>query len=241
MKTLTAMDFLSSYSDILTDGISVPDYLRPKCIQKFTSVDLVKTYNKLRWLDYVELPQEANKESFLKFITLVGMIREREGEGVHIDLDALPLIKEIIGSDDPRCYEEMYYASYLLHVDMIDPTVCIKSGVVTDPAFCRKGGIIIPSILPSFLQERNATIEGFAGNFDRAWDYLLKRYPQSYKVRTNIRGSMKEKESIRLFSLKHRPLSELSLVLPSNYGEDDYLEVRTYTYCLDEFMGRSYD
>ena len=229
MKTLTAMDFLSGYSDIITDGISVPDYLRPKCIQKFTSVDLVKTYNKLRWLDYVELPQEANKESFLKFITLAMMIREREGEGVHIDLDALPLIKEIIGSDDPQCYEEMYYASYLLNIDM------------TDPAFCTTGFIAIPQALPSFLQESNYTTQGFAGNFDRAWDYLLKRYPQSYKVRTNIRGSMKEKETIRLFSLKDRPLSELSFVLPSDYGEDDYLEVRTYTYCLDEFMGRSYD
>lgn len=241
MKTLTAMDFLSSYSDILTDGISVPDYLRPKCTQKFTSVDLVKIYNKLRWLDYVELPQEANKESFLKFITLATMIREREGEGVHIDLDALPLIKEIIGSDDPRCYEEIYYSSYLLNVDMIDPAFCIKGGVKTDPAFCIKGGIVIPQALPSFLLESNYTAQGFAGNFDRAWDYLLKRYPQSYKVRTNIRGSMKEKETIRLFSLKDRPLSELSFVLPSDYGEDDYLEVRTYTYCLDEFMGRSYD
>ncbi len=157
------------------------------------------------------------------------MIREREGEGVHIDLDALPLIKEIIGSDDPRCYEEMYYASYLLTIDM------------TDPAFCTTGFIAIPQALPSFLRESNYTTQGFAGNFDRAWDYLLKRYPQSYKVRTNIRGSMKEKETIRLFSLKDRPLSELSFVLPSDYGEDDYLEVRTYTYCLDEFMGRSYD
>lgn len=224
MKTLTVMDFLSSYRDILTDGISVPDYLRPKGIQKFTNVDVVKTYNKLRWLDYVEMPQEANKESFLKLITLMGMIREREGEGVNIDLDALPLIKDIIGADEPRCYEEFYYASYLLNIDM------------TDPAFCKEGFIVIPQALPSFFRESNATIEGFARNFDRAWDYLLERYPQSYKVRMNIHGSMKEKESIRLFSLRCKPLSELSFVLPSDYGEDDHLEVRTYTYCLNEFI-----
>ena len=80
MKTLTTIDFLSTYKDIVLDGICVPDYLRPKGNQTFTRVDVVRTYNKLTWLDYIEMPKEANKESFLKFITLIGIIRSREGE-----------------------------------------------------------------------------------------------------------------------------------------------------------------
>ena len=80
MKTLTTIDFLSAYRDIVLDGICVPDYLRPKGNQTFTRVDVVRTYNKLTWLDYIEMPKEANKESFLKFITLIGIIRNREGE-----------------------------------------------------------------------------------------------------------------------------------------------------------------
>lgn len=232
MKTLTVMDFLSSYSDILTDGISVPDYLRPKGDQTFTRVDVVRTYNKLTWLDYVELPQEANKESFLKFITLATMIREREGEGVHIDLDALPLIKEIIGSDDPRCYEETYYASYLLNIDIID---------MTDPASCTAGFIVIPQALPSFLQERQNDRAGFVGNFSLAWDFLAEKYSHSIKTRLNISETLKEKESIRLFTFEPKPLQELTVVLPSDYGKDDIQEVKTYTYTLDEFMWRLYD
>lgn len=66
MKTLTAIDFLSNYKDLFTDGISVPDHLRPKDGQTFTRVDVVRTCNKLTWLDYIELPRrKQTKRVFL--------------------------------------------------------------------------------------------------------------------------------------------------------------------------------
>lgn len=227
MKTLTAIDFLSNYKDLFTDGISVPDYLRPKGDQTFTRVDVVRTYNKLTWLDYIELPQEANKESFLRFITLIGIIKDREGEGVYIHEDSLPMIKDLIGADEPQCLEEIFYAIYLLTV---------AEDVSLRKLYAGEGGITIPEALPSFLQERQRDREGFVGNFDYTWDYLAKRYPHSIKTRMNVGGSFKEKESIRLFSLEPKPLQELTVVLPSDYEKDDYQEVRTYTYSLDEFM-----
>lgn len=227
MKTLTAMDFLSSYKDILTNGICVPDYLRPKGNQTFTRVDVVRTYNKLTWLDYIEMPKEANKESFLKFITLVGIIRSREGEEVYIEGDVLPLIKDIIGADEPQCIEEIFYGIYLLTVSQDTSLRRLYDG---------EEGIHIPDALPSFLKERQNDREGFVGNFNYAWDYLAEKYSHSIKTRLNISETFKEKESIRLFSLEPKPLQELTVVLPSDYGKDDIQEVKTYTYALDEFM-----
>lgn len=227
MKTLTTIDFLSTYRDIVLDGICVPDYLRPKGNQTFTRVDVVRTYNKLTWLDYIEMPKEANKESFLKFITLIGIIRNREGEEVYIEEDVLPLISDIIGADEPQCLEEIFYGIYLL-------TVCQDTSL--RKLYDGEEGIHIPDALPSFLQERQNDREGFAGNFNYAWDCLAEKYPHSLKARMNISETFKEKESIRLFSLEPKPLQELTVVLPSDYGKDDIQEVKTYTYALDEFM-----
>lgn len=227
MKTLTTIDFLSTYRDIVLDGICVPDYLRPKDNQTFTRVDVVRTYNKLTWLDYIEMPKEANKESFLKFITLVGVIRSREGEEVYIEEDVLPLIKDIIGADEPQCVEEIFYSMYLLTVGQDTSLRRLYYG---------EAGIHIPDALPSFLQERQNDREGFVGNFNYAWDYLAEKYPHSIKARMNISETFKEKESIRLFSLEPKPLQELTFVRPSDYGKDDLQEVKTYTYALDEFM-----
>ena len=227
MKTLTTIDFLSAYRDIVLDGICVPDYLRPKGNQTFTRVDVVRTYNKLTWLDYIEMPKEANKESFLKFITLIGIIRNREGEGVYIEGDVLPLISDIIGADEPQCLEEIFYGIYLL-------TVCQDTSL--RKLYDGEEGIHIPDALPSFLQERQNDREGFAGNFNYAWDYLAEKYSHSIKTRLNISETFKEKESIRLFTFEPKPLQELTVVLPSDYGKDDIQEVKTYTYALDEFM-----
>lgn len=227
MKTLTAIDFLSNYKDLFTDGISVPDHLRPKDGQTFTRVDVVRTYNKLTWLDYIELPQEANKESFLKLVALAEIIRGREGDGVCIPRDVLPMIKDLIEADEPECLEEFFYASYLLTVNIDVPL---------SKLYAEEGNITIPEALPSFLQERQRDREGFVGNFNYAWDCLAKRYPHSIKARMNISGSFKEKESIRLFALEPKPLQEVTVVLPSDYGKDDYQEVKVYNYFLDEFM-----
>lgn len=219
MKTLTVMDFLSTYRDILTDGVSVPDYLRPKGNQTFTRVDVIRTcnYGANRWLRYTELPEEANKKSFFKFIALVEIIRSKEGEGVLVCKEALPLVKEIIESDHQHLDEEIYYSSYLLNT-----------------GFSVDKDIVIPPTLPSFLQESDTTLGNFMGDFDLARGYLLARYPQSYKVRMSIDGSFKERETIKLFSLKYKPLQELSFGLPPDYEGRDY-EVRTTTYLLDKF------
>lgn len=227
MKTLTAIDFLSNYNDLFIDGISVPDHLRPKDGQTFTRVDMVRTYNKLTWIDYIELPPEANKDSFLKFITLIGIIRNKEGEGVYLTEDVLPLIRDIIGADEPQCLEEIFYGIYLLTVGHDVSLRKLYSG---------DEGIHIPDALPSFLQERQRDREGFVGNFNYAWDYLAQRYPHSIKTRLNISETFTEKESIRLFSLEPKPLQEVTVVLPSDYGKDDYQEVKVYNYSLDEFM-----
>lgn len=227
MKTLTTIDFLSTYKDIVLDGICVPDYLRPKGNQTFTRVDVVRTYNKLTWLDYIEMPKEANKESFLKFITLVGIIRSREGEEVYIEGDVLSLIKDIIGADEPQCIEEIFYGIYLLTVSQNTSLRRLYDG---------EEGIYIPNALPSFLQEKQNDREDFVGNFNYAWDYLAEKYSHSIKARMNISETFKEKESIRLFSLEPKPLQELTFVRPSDYGKDDLQEVKTYTYALDEFM-----
>lgn len=214
MKTLTTIDFLSTYKDIVQNGICAPDYLRPKGDQTFTRVDVTRTYNygNNRWLKYTELPEEANKESFLKFIALVEIIRSKEGEGVLICKEALPLVKEITESDHQYLDEEIYYSSYLLNT-----------------GFSVDKDIVIPLVLPSFLQESDTTIGNFMGNFDLARGYLLTRYPQSHQVRMSINGTFKEKEIIKVFSLKYKPLQELSFGLPSDY------EVRTITYLLDKF------
>ena len=220
MKTLTVLDLLSSYRDILTDDIFVPDHLRPKGNQTFTRVDVVKIHYGTgdRLLDYVELPQEANKESFLKFITLMEIIRDREGESVFIDRGALPLIKDTTGING---FEEIYYATHLFGVQL------------TAPTYPAGEGLIIPT-LPSFLQESDLDEGDLAGMFDYGWDHLLRRYHQSYKVTRSIDGT-KEREVIKLFSLKPKPLQWLSFVLPSNYGENDYQRVNTRFYSLDKF------
>ena len=224
---LNALDFVNKYKDLLIDGVVVDPVL-----DKAQSLFLNKMV--VHMTDTIGFGGCAHSFSlfgpsdvFKKTLTLFSLI----GEEVYIERGVLPLISDIIGADESQCIEEIFYGIYLLTVSQDTSLRRLYDG---------EEGIHIPDALPSFLQERQNDREGFVGNFNYAWDYLAEKYSHSIKTRLNISETFKEKESIRLFSLEPKPLHELAVVPPSDYGKDDLQEVKTYTYCLDEFMGRSY-